>query len=204
MATNSVACTIVGHAYAYTSLGEYNKNAAYAGYNGTAYYAYILKFTTPAFTGASEGVSFGIWMNQGWGTDVTLRYAICSSDANKNSYCGTTGAVSDSNQITSGTVSLKGMSSTQEKRTVTVTTAKLKQNTTYYLILWAYNNTGVSLMNISSAWGEYSADLGYNSGLVWIDTGSGFESYQCYIDNGTSWDMCIPYIDNGTSWDMCS
>lgn len=41
-------------------------------------------------------------------------------------------------------------------------------------------------------------------GLVYIDTGSGFEEYQVFIDNGSGWDHYIPYIDNGTGWDMCS
>lgn len=44
----------------------------------------------------------------------------------------------------------------------------------------------------------------YAKGLVYIDTGSGFEPYQCYIDNGSSWDLYLPYIDNGSSWDLCS
>ena len=41
-------------------------------------------------------------------------------------------------------------------------------------------------------------------GLVYIDNGSGWDTYQVYIDNGTSWDMYIPYIDNGSGWNICS
>ena len=43
-----------------------------------------------------------------------------------------------------------------------------------------------------------------SKGLVYIDSGSGFESYQIYIDNGSSWDLYAPYIDNGSSWDLYS
>lgn len=42
------------------------------------------------------------------------------------------------------------------------------------------------------------------AGLIYIDNGTGFDSYLVYIDNGTSWERYIPYIDNGTSWDLCS
>jgi hypothetical protein len=51
---------------------------------------------------------------------------------------------------------------------------------------------------------EQSIDLSQiDRGIIYIDSGSGFELYQCYIDNGTSWDLYIPYIDNGTNWDLC-
>ena len=41
-------------------------------------------------------------------------------------------------------------------------------------------------------------------GLVYINTGSGFEAYQVYIYNGSSWDLYCPYVYNGSSWDMCA
>lgn len=42
------------------------------------------------------------------------------------------------------------------------------------------------------------------SGCLYIDTGTGWETYMVYIDTGTEWVECIPYIDNGTSWDVCA
>jgi hypothetical protein len=78
----------------------------------------------------------------------------------------------------------------------------LVPNETYYLWVfpgsddfgWYYwNNDGASSIEVEGA-----------AGLVYIDSGSGFEPYLAYVDNGTSWDMCIPYVDNGTSWDMYS
>ena len=96
------------------------------------------------------------------------------------------------------------MTTTTESRTITISTTGLQSNKTYYLILWAYNQTGVELREINNAWGSYSITMGYNDGVVWIDNGSSFEAYQCYIDNGTSWDLCVPYIDNGSSWDAAT
>ena len=205
MATNSTNCTIVGHTFGYADFANYSVyQPCYAGYNNYNYYAYVMKFTTPAFAGASESIDFNIWMYRGQGTDVTLRYAICSSDANKDLYRETSSAVTDSYKIKSGTVKLSGMSSTKECRTITVSTTGLEPSKTYYLMLWAYNQTGVELLEVNSAWGSYSVTLRYNGGVVWIDTGSKFEAYQCYIDNGTSWDLYIPYIDNGSSWDAAT
>lgn len=205
MATNSVNCTIVGHTSGYNSFADYSVSpACYAGYNNYNYYAYVLKFTTPTFAGASESINFNFWMYKGVGTTVRLRYAICSSDANKTLYCETSSAVTDSYQITTGTVSFSNMTTTTESRTLTVSTTGLQSNQTYYLILWAYNQTGIELREINSAWGSYSITMGYNDGVVWIDNGSSFEAYQCYIDNGTSWDLCVPYIDNGSSWDAAT
>ena len=204
MATNSVSCTIVGHAYAYGSIGDYNQNVAYAGcaYGAEyyAYYGYVQKFTIGDFLGASESINFTMLMSIGIGTDVTLRYALCSSDANKNSYVGTKNAVVDQNQIVNGTFSLAGLSASVEARTITVPVTGLQPNTTYYLMLWASNDTGVSFKGISSAWGNYSTDLDYNSGLAWI----GDDPYQCYVRNGSNWDLCIPHVRDGADWHICS
>lgn len=42
------------------------------------------------------------------------------------------------------------------------------------------------------------------TGLVYIDNGSGWEAYEIWIDNGTSWDLYIPYIDDGVAWQQYS
>lgn len=49
---------------------------------------------------------------------------------------------------------------------------------------------------------ESSADVTVDEGLVYIDSGNGWETYEIYIDNGTSWDKYVPYIDNGASWEL--
>lgn len=200
MATNSVGCNIVGHAYSYTTLGDYNQGVAYAGYAGSLYYAYVQKFTTGGFLGASESVNFTMYVTNGVGDSVTLRYAICSSDSNKNAYCGTSKIVVDQNQIVNGTITVSNLSAEVERRIITIPVTALKANTTYYLMLWASGNTGISLKGISSAWGNFSTEVGYNSGLAWI----GADAYQCYVRNGSNWDLCIPYIREGVDWHICS
>lgn len=42
------------------------------------------------------------------------------------------------------------------------------------------------------------------AGLIYIDNGSGFDSYSVYIDDGTNLDRYIPYMDNGTTWVLCT
>ena len=76
---------------------------------------------------------------------------------------------------------------------------------TWYLMIWK-GARDIATFNIYPYYelGTKSLELGYNSGLVYIDDGTNISGYQCYIDNGSSWDLAIPYIDNGTSWDMYS
>lgn len=204
MATNAVSCIIVGHAYSDYHLGEYHRDVAYAGCaGGSSYYAYVQKFTTPAFIGASESVSFEIILRIAIGTDVTLRYALCTSDANKDLYVGVKTDVLDPNQVTKGIITWNGVGSEGETRSIVAHTSALRGDTTYYLMVWAYDGTGVSIMAPSSVWGDFSTTLGYNSGLVWIDTGETSVASQVYIDDGTDYSLYIPYLDTGSSWEQC-
>lgn len=205
MAANTASATVVSQAYGYSSLSDYTTyNPAYAGYGSGNRYAYVLQFVTPEFIGASESAAFDIVMGKGVGDNVNLHYAICTSDANITSYMNTTEAVSDENQITSGTLTIEGLVVAYEYKTLTITTSALKPSTTYYLILWGSEDTGIEIRQVNSEWGEHSVTIGYNLGVVYIDNGSGLEAYQAYIDNGTGWDLCIPHIDNGTGWDVYS
>lgn len=201
---NTVTGVIEGQAYSYTTLGDYANKSGYAGYSGSSYYTNAIKFTTPDFVGASESIEIGLIMRTGVGASATLRYAVCTSDANKAAYMSTTDDVTDENQIATGTVTFEDLKSDSQKRTFTIATSKIKPNATYYLFLWASGKTGVSLDKTSGAGGDFTVIVSYNSGLVYIDNGSALEAYQCYIDNGSDWDLHIPYIDNGTSWDMCN
>lgn len=219
MATNSTNATIVGQIYSFLSNisnKEYNTtDAAYAGRNELdQYYAYVLKFTTPEFQGVSQNIDVAIWMyNNLNDTTVTLRYALCTSDANKTSYVNTSEIVSDTNQIATGTVtfdelalSLDALAIAKKSQTFSIETEKVESNKTYYLFLWAFDSedTGVEIISATSDYyGGHSVSIGYNSGIIYIDNGSSFDAYQCYIDNGSSWDLCIPYIDNGSNWDIC-
>lgn len=198
--------SIIGFANGYSTLGTYNSSTTYyiVGYNNSNRYAGVLKFKTPSFSGVSTSITFNFYA-QIRSTESNLRYAICSSDSNATKYMGTTSAVSDTNQILSGTISLTSVSSTEiSKKTINVSTDKLKSNTTYYLFLWCSNNTNIQVYDVMSSTRGASVSLVYEGGIIYIDNGESFDSYQVYIDNGTSWDMYIPYIDNGSGWDICN
>lgn len=204
MATKLGKGTVVGQAYGKQILTNYSTvNPAYAGYGSENRYAYSLQFATPAFIGSSETVEFRIVMGIGVGKDANLHYAICTDDTNITNYMGTKSAVSDAYQVASGTLSIEGLTSTYESKTLTIKTDALEPSTTYYLILWSYDDTGVEIRQVESSFGTHSVYIGYNNGIVYIDTGSGADAYQVYIDNGSSWGLCIPHIDNGSGWDMC-
>lgn len=65
------------------------------------------------------------------------------------------------------------------------------------------NSNGTCVNNLYKTTGNRTLYAYWKpKGLVYIDSGTGWNAYQCYIDNGKSWDMYIPYIDNGKSWDM--
>lgn len=168
-----------------------------------SYNVTILRFTTPKFTGVTESLKLTIKVNYGEVTNPTYRYALCTSDANKEKYAATISDVLDDNQLASGLFKMSGVkSNTATNQTLTIPVTQLKENTTYYIILWGYS-TDDSTVEVMEAT-NHSIIIYYNSGLVHIHNGTNFEAYHCYIDNGTSWDLCIPYIDNGTSWDICS
>lgn len=187
--TYTSACTIIEDSYI---AGGYS-NGIYAGYNVAC-----LSFATPEFNGISKEVEFILHCSStnGSGDGANLRYALCSSDANLSNYNETSDAVVDEYQITSGTLTIY-VTSYGTTITLTVPTYQLKENTTYYLILWAYDYNGYGTGNLKSVNLIYTDD-----GFVYIDNGIEFLPYQCYIDNGTSWDLYVPYIDNGSSWDL--
>lgn len=208
MATNTVTGTIVSHNRSHGSawVGYNTTDYGYAGSNYSEYNTYILKFTVPEFVGVSESVAISLSMVQSsGGASVTLRYALCTSDANKDKYCDTYSAVSDTYQVKSGTIALTDLVTSGSYKTITIDTSKVSSNSTYYLVLWAYTSTSdpnhVQFPRLDLT--TPSITLNYNTGLVYIDNGSGFEPYEIYIDNGKSWDRYIAYVDNGTSWDQC-
>ena len=131
----------------YTKYGEYNQNAAYAGFNyHDEYYPFILQFKTPSFTGKTTSLDFNLSMSDGSRNEVrsskvNLRYAILSSDANYNKYF-TTKAVEDENQITSGTLTITELTSDWQSKKLNIAVNGLAGDTTYYLILWGDNSGG--------------------------------------------------------------
>ena len=197
-------CTIVGRR---TGSNTYDTaSSAYVGYgSSTTFYPYALKFTVPEFVGASSAVVFSLSMYGGYrngskSSSVNLRWALCTSDANIDSY-NTAGAVSDANQIVSGTVTFDGLnSSTSTIKTLNIPTTALKPGGTYYLVLWGNNSGGYSgdTATINAA-SKHSAVLEYGSGVARIGD---LVATVCR-DTGAGWEFLIPNKEDGTSWEVC-
>lgn len=200
--------TILEHAYGYERLSEYTTwNGGYAGYaSASQSYAYVSKFQTPEFVGVSESVTFTISMTTGMPDrdgNVNLRYAICSSDANATSYMQTIETVEDENQLVEGTMTVSGISTEVSAKTFTIEINRLAPNTIYYLVLWGYDTTGVSMRAVVGGGIDHVVELDYHSGLVYIRVDGEDIPHEVFIDNGTDWDRYIVHIDNGTDWDQC-
>lgn len=203
----SANCTIVGKL---KSDGTFDTtNAAYVGYgSSTQFYSYWLKFTVPTFTGVSSEVAFTLSMLYGYrnGTrsaKVNLRWALCTSSDNQALY-NTADAVSDPNQIASGTVTFDGLNNAYQAKTLTISTAALKSGVSYFLVLWGDDSAGyvgdTATMNASTG---HSAVLNFISGAVRIDTGSGWVTAVPYIDTGSEWVPATALKDNGSDWIPC-
>lgn len=120
----------------------YSDVACYAGANQSdGKYVYILKFKTPDFKGVFEKLNLSLYIKSNYSKTITLRYALATSDANRNSYRNTTAAVTEEYQLESGTFPFDGIS-TGAYNTITMSlNSAVKANTEYYLYLWGYNNT---------------------------------------------------------------
>ena len=108
------------------------------------YYTTMLTFKTPALVCKSSNITFHLAMAQMVGTSVTLRYAICTSAANKAKYCNVYGAVSDTYQVATGTVSVTGLTTAVTYHDLSINTTALSGGQTYYLFLWANTNTAAA------------------------------------------------------------
>ena len=199
--------TVTGNFIQSESLGSYPGDPWYDdnlvfGYNSTnsAHQTIYLTFVTPSFIGNSKEISFCIQGQFGL-TSVKFRYALCSSNANRDLYKSSNGKlVSDPYQLTTGITSIteKGTGYTTgiDKFTLTLSDVTLKSNTKYYLFFWlTENDHGYIGKN-----GEFiirrlesinhlpycTYTLTYNNACVCIDDDSGFKQYRCYIDTANS------------------
>lgn len=200
MANNTAAGTIVSQNGYNSGWNGYGNEPQYAGVYSSKHYICLVQIKTSDYVGVSEKLVFSFGATQMYGSNPVLRYALCSSDKNKGSYLNTHGEVTDETQLATGTVQLSGITSSNKTYTVEIPTTELKPATTYYLYLWAAGSSNNYCLIGSPA--KESVSVDYNSGLVYIDTGSGLEAYQCYIDNGSGWDLCLPHVDNGDGWDI--
>lgn len=205
----SANCTIVGRLKGDGSFDT--TNAAYVGYGNLTtpdLYPYWLKFTVPAFTGASSEVTFTLSMLYGYrnGTrsaKVNLRWALCTSSDNQASYntVAACAGVSDPNQIASGTVIFDGLTNAYQAKTLTISTTALKSGTSYFLVLWGDSSAGyvgdTATMNASTG---HSAALEYNSGVVRIRRGNEWKVGVVYVRRGNEWKVGVPYVRRGNEW----
>ena len=134
-----------GRANSYTTTGGFYCGVITNTGESTKYYNYCLKFKTPTFTGKSTSLTFSIsaMHNQPENSTVTLRYALCKSDANFSNY-QTSGSVTDANQIKTGTCKFT-VKSSYSNSSFTISTDALASNTTYYLII--YSRSGYTSQN---------------------------------------------------------
>lgn len=183
----------------------YSTNAAYAGHSASNNYVYLLQFTTPAYNGNSSKITFSFGVGKQSATSGTLRYAVCSSDANKFSYNNTVAAVTDSYAIKAGTFSYSGLTSGVNTVSFTVDTDGLKGGTTYYLYIWGSSSTSdwVTVHAIdSNNW--HSISIQYNEGgLVYIANGSSFDAYEVWIANGSKFEQYEVYVADGSKFVPC-
>lgn len=181
---------------------DYTSDAIYAGYSSGSYYTYILKFKTPSFSGISEKITINFQASKVVTVTsidtVSIRYSLCTSDANKNNYISANGAVTDSYKIASGTLSVSIPNTTGTSNTLSISTSSLNSNTTYYLYFWA-NGTNTSVFKVGTT-SNHSVSLTHTYESVYIYNGSSWDKYVPYIYNGSSWDRYVPYIYNGSSW----
>ena len=161
--------TIIGQSSGQSAgAAVYSDVACYAGANiSNGKYVYILKFKTPDFKGVFEKLNLNLYIKSNYSKTITHRYALATSDANRNSYRNTTSAVTEEFQLESGTFTFEGIS-TSAYNTITMSlNSAVKANTEYYLYLWGYNNTSClcTVGNISyhSIEVEYTAQTNIDS-----------------------------------------
>ena len=178
LVTETAACSIVGQCYASNagSYGAYSISTCYAGANTSNYYAYVMKFRTPAFKGTSKNINFTLNIKSNYHANISLNYALATSDANKGSYKRTYASVSDSNQITSGLLTMKSMStSSYGNWPLNISASALQAETDYYLFLWGTSNSTLTTVNNTT---DHTIMLEYEYEKVVGGGGSGGVTYK--------------------------
>jgi hypothetical protein len=193
--------SVVNLAQAYNAKNwEYTTwEPGYAGAaGGSVYGVTILRFDVPAFVGVAEAMEIALISNLGMGASVMLRWALCTSDGNRELYTKTTAAVADSNQLESGIITIPDVTSVTAARSFRIPAAKIKGGSTYYLFLWAYNDTGISIRAVSSGWGDHSAAVLYNQGIIRVKLNGAQKPCMVVVKTGGKVRQTIPYVKTAT------
>lgn len=155
----------------------------------------LIKIGTPVLAGTPINTTMRLSATQasGAGATVTLRWALCTSDVNKDLYLNTAAAVTDPYQMAFGTVTLSGLSSTAKVTAFSMNT--FHHGMPFYLYLWAYSTTYGTSVTISPA-ASQSATLYYTGNIVKLYVDGEWGNYQCFIYDG-GWVGYKPYVYNG-------
>ena len=112
---------------------------SYVGTNYNDYYTYAMHFTAPEFIGISKSVDVLLGMTSGGDNKTpTLRWALCTSDANKALYVDNHEEVTDEYQIASGIFATGKLSSIVSYQQFSIRTDKVKPLQEYTLFIWGY------------------------------------------------------------------
>ncbi len=205
----TIACSVLGHTHTSGTLGEFNTTASgYAGKGGSYYYTYFLKFTVPEFTGVPGEMEFGLYLSTAFSTGHTFRAAIVSRLDNASRYINVTapvGEVADEYQLTAGmTPTFENLTSYPKCYTFRMDGSKLRAGETYYLVMWASTAVGIAIQSTVSSYGNATAVLTYEPGVVRLDTGVEVIPVAVYLDNGLEMLRVMPCVDTGTGWSIGS
>ena len=96
-------------------------------------------------------------------------------------------------------MSFSGLNAQIQPYDLYVDTTALAPDTTYYLYLWSYDSTNVYAQPWTTS--NHSVVLAYNSGLVHVYNGSGWDNCQAYVYDGYNWNLHIPYVYDG-NWEI--
>lgn len=179
---------------------SYGSSTEYAGFTADPVNrrVAIIKFTTPSFTGISKTLKLKYSAREVYaknGGHVELRWALCTSDDNKDSYVGTGSAVTDSNQVASGTITHTNATSSYSNWEITVSSTSISASTTYYLFLWTKtNNDGYSYLMELKGPSNHSFKLETYDGVVHIYDGTDWKTAICWIYDGEEWKRAIPWV----------
>ena len=194
----------------------------------THYYALVIQFTINDLpTGSvSSKLEFNAGMYSQIGDNIMkLRWSILNS-FDKNDFLskypgqkestGTDGsttraAVSDSRAIDQGITNfIHPGTSYGCKGTITLTTNKIRNSGTYYLVLYTYRDSdgiSLSLPNYNKA--PWSIVITYDRGLSHIYHDNAYRSALTWVfckvgsDTAAKWHQAIPYMYHNGSWHQC-
>lgn len=191
----TVSCAISGQMSTNDNLKSFNTYSAAIGKSGNYYYTYFQKFTIPEVAGRVETLNFTLALKSSYSSGNTLRAAIIDSTDSYESYLSShspLGEVTDSHQVGSGILTFSGLSTVPQPTTFSVAinkSAKIQPGT-YYLVLWAYTEVGMTVQDTDSGYGAAVT-------TATVETSLG---PTCHVYDGNAWVQVQPYVYDGNTW----